>query len=114
MQVWQCSGNSNQTWTVNADGTISNDYTSLCLDVEGNESGDLTPAIQWECNSADPAQQLRLVRTSFGDEPQGFEIVNDNGMCLDDEYASPSNGTPVEWYQCNQTAAQDWRLENPG
>lgn len=108
MQIWQCSGNSNQNWTTNSDGTIRNDYSDLCLDVQANALYDLAPAIQSECNSNDPSEHMKLVWTSFANQSDGYEIINDNGMCLDDEYANTLNGNPVEWFQCNYTIAQDW------
>ncbi len=108
MQIWQCSGNPNQSWTTHSDGTISNRYSKLCLAVQGNASYDLTAAIQQVCDSKDPGDRMRLVWTTFSDQSVGYEIVNDHEMCLDDKYASTSDGNPVDWFQCNGTRAQEW------
>ena len=52
MQIWDCNGGANQQWTINANGTISNGQTRLCLDVNGNGTANGTAVILWTCNSA--------------------------------------------------------------
>src|SRR4051812_6698813 len=66
LQIWGCLGtNSNQGWTMTSLGyshypdvsvwMYRNNYSGLCLDVRGNSYGQ-APAIQWYCNSNDPAE----------------------------------------------------------
>jgi serine/threonine-protein kinase len=42
------------------------------------------------------------------------EIVGPGGLCLDDEAAQTTNGTPVQSYPCNDTAAQLWTVGADG
>lgn len=51
-QIWTCSGAANQRWNLNANGTISNQGTGLCLDVSGNATANGTPVILWSCTAA--------------------------------------------------------------
>lgn len=110
MQIWQCTGGANQQWTLQSSGVVQNNFSALCLDVSGNDSTDFTPAIQYGCSSSDQAQVFTWKWTSFSGEPDGYEIVNDHGDCLDVDAAGTSNGATVDWYPCNHTGAQDWYL----
>ncbi|MFJ7157143.1 RICIN domain-containing protein [Streptomyces sp. NPDC101118] len=46
-----------------------------------------------------------------GDKPAVIEVRADRDKCLDVQNASTANGTPVQVYACNGSAAQQWRLE---
>jgi beta-glucosidase len=41
-------------------------------------------------------------------------IVGYQGLCVDVRSASTANGTPVQVYTCNQTAAQNWTVQSDG
>ena len=51
-QIWDCNGGTNQQWTLNANATISNARTGLCLDVNGNATANGTAVILWTCTGA--------------------------------------------------------------
>jgi lysophospholipase L1-like esterase len=51
-QLWDCHGGTNQRWNLNANGTISNAQSGLCLDVSGNATGNGTQVILWTCTAA--------------------------------------------------------------
>ncbi|GIJ51423.1 lipase [Virgisporangium aliadipatigenens] len=51
-QLWDCHGGANQRWNLNADGTISNAQSGLCLDVSGNGTANGTAVILWTCTAA--------------------------------------------------------------
>jgi lysophospholipase L1-like esterase len=51
-QLWDCHGGANQRWNLNADGTISNAQSGLCLDVNGNGTANGTAVILWTCTAA--------------------------------------------------------------
>ena len=51
-QVWDCSGAANQRWNRNANGTISNVASGLCLDVNGKATTAGSPVILWTCTAA--------------------------------------------------------------
>ena len=52
VQLWDCSGATNQRWNLNANGTISNAQSGLCLDVNGNATANGSPVILWTCTTA--------------------------------------------------------------
>ncbi|WP_317617807.1 RICIN domain-containing protein [Streptomyces sp. SDr-06] len=45
-----------------------------------------------------------------GDAPAVIEVHDAQGKCLDVEGGRKDNGTPVQLYTCNGTAAQQWRI----
>jgi len=51
-QLWDCSGGANQRWNRNANGTISNVASGLCLDVNGRATTNGSPVILWTCTAA--------------------------------------------------------------
>jgi len=51
-QLWDCTGAANQRWSLNANGTISNAASGLCLDVSGNATAAGSPVILWTCTAA--------------------------------------------------------------
>ncbi|UQU67264.1 RICIN domain-containing protein [Couchioplanes caeruleus] len=51
-QMWDCHGGTNQQWTVNADGTIRNQQSGLCLDVNGGGTANGTTVVLWTCTAA--------------------------------------------------------------
>jgi len=52
VQLWDCSGAANQRWNRNANGTISNVASGLCLDVKGNATTAGSPVLLWTCTAA--------------------------------------------------------------
>lgn len=48
------------------------------------------------------------VSTPDGNPPTGGTITGIGGKCVDVAGANPANGTPVQLYDCNGTAAQQW------
>ncbi|MEU4422256.1 ricin-type beta-trefoil lectin domain protein [Actinoplanes sp. NPDC024001] len=51
VQIWDCNGGTNQQWTLNGNGTVSN-QAGLCLDVNGNATANGTAVILWNCTAA--------------------------------------------------------------
>ena len=52
VQLWDCAGGTNQRWNRNANGTISNVASGLCLDVKGNATAAGSLVILWTCTAA--------------------------------------------------------------
>jgi hypothetical protein len=50
VQIWDCNGAANQRWNLNANGTISNAQTGLCLDANNNGTANGTAVIVWNCH----------------------------------------------------------------
>jgi alpha-galactosidase len=52
VQLWDCNSGTNQQWNFNANGTISNRQSGLCLDVNNNATANGTTVILWTCTGA--------------------------------------------------------------
>ncbi|MEU6389091.1 family 16 glycosylhydrolase [Streptomyces sp. NPDC046939] len=62
-----------------------------------------------------PAQLVvDSVTVTTGDTPTGGAIRGIAGKCVDVAGANPANGTPVQLYDCNGTAAQQWTVGSDG
>jgi hypothetical protein len=48
--IWDCSGQTNQQWNLNANGTITGVQSRLCLDATGAATANGTKIIIWSCN----------------------------------------------------------------
>lgn len=48
--VWDCNGQANQQWTVNANGTVVGTQSNLCLDANGQDTVSGTKLILWSCD----------------------------------------------------------------
>ncbi|MEV7391846.1 MULTISPECIES: RICIN domain-containing protein [unclassified Streptomyces] len=48
--IWDCTNGTNQKWTVNSNGTITNNLSGLCLDASGAATANGTKLILWTCN----------------------------------------------------------------
>ncbi|MGV9993786.1 ricin-type beta-trefoil lectin domain protein [Streptomyces sp. NPDC003374] len=66
-------------------------------------------------STAFPAQLVvDSVSVTTGDSPAGAAIRGPAGKCVDVAAANPANGTPVQLYDCNGTAAQRWTVAPDG
>jgi alpha-galactosidase len=52
VQIADCNGGAAQQWTFQADGTIRNNQSGLCLDVDHNLTANGTVVLQWTCSGA--------------------------------------------------------------
>lgn len=48
--IWTCSGQANQQWKVNADGTVTGVQSGRCLDATGQGTAAGTRLVLWTCN----------------------------------------------------------------
>jgi len=110
MQIYTCSGASNQNWTYSSSTTqITNGLAGLCLKVKSNGTSPGTPAVIDTCTSGWGSEEFKFVSTTFTGGSTGYEIVNhNNGMCLDVSGGGTGNGTLVDWNTCDRALAQDW------
>jgi Ricin-type beta-trefoil lectin domain-like len=114
LQLWACTGGSNQLWDQVSAGSdwggatyiYKNVYSGLCVDVLGDSSTPGTSAVQWYCNANDKAEKMY---EDWQNWIWGFYMINDGtNNCLDDWYANASNGARADFYPCNGTVAQQW------
>ena len=50
VQIWDCTGATNQQWNLNSNGTITSVQTGLCLDAGGAGTANGTLIDVWTCN----------------------------------------------------------------
>lgn len=106
IQVWSCTGKSNQEWTAEADGTLRSVAYGLCLDAIGGETANGTKLQLWQCNGG--AQQDWVGPPV----PNGGGPVKNlgSGRCLDVLDASISPGARPQLWDCLGDAQQQWQL----
>ncbi|MFI5906141.1 RICIN domain-containing protein [Dactylosporangium sp. NPDC051541] len=81
-------------------GRLTGAQSHKCLEYR---TGSSNRVVLDNCSS-DGNQQWKVV----GNAATGATVVADNGKCLDVANAATANGTAVQVYTCNNTAAQKW------
>ncbi len=104
MQIWDCDGASNQTWTHTAGNqlTVNSGGSQLCLDAFNNQTTPGTKVQTWTCNGG--ANQQWNVNAN------GTITGVQSGLCLDVTGASTANGALAELWNCNGQSNQQWKL----
>lgn len=104
LQIWDCSGGANQTWTRTSSNqlTVYSGSSQMCLDAYDNQTTAGTKVVTWPCHGG-ANQQWQL--TSDG-TVTGLQ----SGLCLDVTSASTANGALAELWPCNGGSNQQWRL----
>jgi alpha-galactosidase len=59
VQLWDCNGGTNQQWTLQSNGTVRNNQSGLCLDVNNNQTANGTLTLLWTCTGATNQQWTR-------------------------------------------------------
>jgi lysophospholipase L1-like esterase len=100
VQLWSCTGGTNQQWTVGADGTIQS--LGKCMSIPSGQNANGTRVVIDTCNGTS-AQQWSA--TASG------QLVNtQSGTCLDATGPSSANGTPLQIWACTGGSNQVWTL----
>jgi endo-1,4-beta-xylanase len=104
LQIWDCSGAANQTWTHNSSNelTLTVGGSTLCLDANAKGTTPGTKVIIWSCNG-----QTNQQWTFSGN---GTVTGVQSGLCLDVTEASTANGALAELWTCNGGSNQQWTL----
>jgi endo-1,4-beta-xylanase len=99
LQLWDCSGNSNQRWTYTSSKQLMV-YGNKCLDANGQGTSNGTTVIIWDCNGQ--ANQQWNVNSN------GTITGVQSGLCIDANGAGTANGTKIILWSCNGQANQQW------
>jgi hypothetical protein len=111
VQIWDCNGTVNQTWTPLPNGNLVNPNSGKCLDVPNGVAG---PQLQiWDCVPTTAHQyweipgQRRIAA--------GPVLDYSNGTCMDDRNGGTAPGNPVQIYTCTggNNSHQQWTVK-PG
>jgi V8-like Glu-specific endopeptidase len=105
MQVWDCNGGAQQSWSGPADSLLHNGMTTTkCLDAQTLDGRTLTGSLQvWDCNGG-PQQQWIL-------DPANHTLHNgmDNTKCLDAQTLDGKTLTgSIQVWACNGGPQQQW------
>jgi alpha-galactosidase len=103
VDIWDCDGRANQAWTFTGAGELK--AGGLCLDANEGGTAAGTKLIAWTCHGG-ANQKFKL-------EADGS--ITQAGLCVDvtggDKPAGNVNGTPLELWNCNDDANQNWTLK---
>jgi Ricin-type beta-trefoil lectin domain/Concanavalin A-like lectin/glucanases superfamily/Fibronectin type III domain len=101
IQLYTCNGDKAQDWVVSSDGTVR--AFGACLDNTGGVAANGNPIQLWTCIPGEADQQ-------WEPGPDGYLVNPGTNMCLDDPHSTTVDGTQLDLYVCNGTAAQVWTL----
>ncbi|WP_311931644.1 PHB depolymerase family esterase [Microbispora sp. H11081] len=97
VQLWDCNGQTNQTWASTSSGEIRV-YGNKCLDAAGTGNG--TKVQIYGCWGGDNQKW----RVNSDGSIQGVQ----SGLCLDATGAGTGNGTKLQLYSCHGGTNQKW------
>ncbi len=99
VDLWDCNGGTNQSWTATAAGQLTV-YGTKCLDANGGGTADGTSVIIYDCTGGTNQQW-----TVNGD---GTIVGVGSGKCLDATGHGTASGTLLEIWTCNGGTNQKW------
>ncbi|HZM78851.1 MAG TPA: RICIN domain-containing protein [Candidatus Limnocylindrales bacterium] len=106
VQLWQCFGNQQQAWLetlvdpANNRWTFTNQRTGQCLAVEGNAvTAQAAIIVDW-CGTASATWHILYAYNAGSGWHQQLQNVN-SGLCLDLQWNSSANGTPIWLWPCS-------------
>jgi hypothetical protein len=104
LQIWDCNGGSNQTWTHTSTGqlTVYSGSSQMCLDASDNQTAAGTKVDIWPCNGGANQQ--------WAANANGTITGTQSGLCLDVSGAGTANGALVQLWTCNGGSNQQWTL----
>nr|WP_225850407.1 ricin-type beta-trefoil lectin domain protein [Streptomyces sp. HPF1205] len=101
VQLWDCNGRSNQSWTYTA-GKRLTVYGNKCLDANNQGTSAGTAVIIWDCNGQ-PNQEWNV-------NSDGTLTGVQSNLCLDANGQGTANGTKLVLWTCNGQPNQQWSL----
>jgi hypothetical protein len=100
LQIYDCSGGTNQQWTLTSANQLTVYGGSKCLDVPNHATAAGTRVEIWTCNGG-TNQQWRV-------NSDGTIVGIESGLCLDVVGAGTANTTAVQIWTCNGGSNQQW------
>lgn len=98
VQIWDCTGGSNQAWLLGTDGSLV--ANGLCLQTIPGQTANHTHVQTAACTGAD---NQKWSRGNYG------SVVNQlSGRCLDVDSGNYTNGQPLQIYDCVGSPNQAW------
>ncbi|MFI9816368.1 SGNH/GDSL hydrolase family protein [Saccharothrix variisporea] len=101
LQLWDCHGGTNQTWTRTSSKQFTV-YGTKCLDASGSGTANGTPVVIWDCNGGTNQQ--------WNVNSNGTITSVQSGLCLDASGYGTANGTKLQLWSCTGATNQQWRV----
>ncbi|MFI9005717.1 ricin-type beta-trefoil lectin domain protein [Actinosynnema sp. NPDC053489] len=101
LQLWDCHGQANQSWTLNSAKQLVVLGTK-CLDAYGRGTTNGTQVVTWDCHG-DTNQQWNV-------NANGTITSVQSGLCLDAYNLGTANGTKLVLWTCTGQPNQQWAL----
>jgi hypothetical protein len=98
-QLWDCNGQSNQSWTDTA-GKQLMIYGTKCLDAYNRGTSNGTQVVIWDCNGQTNQQ--------WNVNADGTITGVQSGLCADASGAATANGTKIVLWACGSGDNQKW------
>ncbi|ADJ45081.1 alpha-L-arabinofuranosidase [Amycolatopsis mediterranei S699] len=104
VQIWDCNGGTNQTWTrsTSSELTVYDGGNMRCLDASGKGTSPGTKVIIWNCNGQNNQQ--------WTFNANGTVTGVQSGLCLDVTGSGTANGTLTQLATCTGANNQKWSL----
>ncbi|HEX6526091.1 MAG TPA: ricin-type beta-trefoil lectin domain protein [Streptosporangiaceae bacterium] len=96
-----CDKSSEQNWTVNSDGTITNG-SGLCLSVSGGSTSPKATADVFTCSGAQ--------HWTVNSDGTITEVAS--GLCLSVSGGATSSGALADIYTCNGSSSESWTVNS--
>lgn len=116
IQLWDCSaGNKNQVWIYDVayQSIRSGVDFNKCMDLDRGNTADDTNIRIWDCNNSDAQKWLIAGIPSV--MPTGsknsIRLAQHPDKCVDITQSGMLNGTNIQLYDCNGTAAQQFSFD---
>ncbi|WP_033262085.1 RICIN domain-containing protein [Amycolatopsis vancoresmycina] len=100
VQIWDCNGGTNQSWTRTSARELTVYNGTRCLDASGQGTTPGTKIVIWNCNGQ--ANQQWTVQSN------GTITGVQSGLCLDVTGSATANGTPIQLATCTGANNQKW------
>jgi hypothetical protein len=100
VELWDCNGGANQSWTATPSGQLTVYGGAKCLDADGGGTADGTAVQIYDCNGTG-AQQWTV-------RSDGSVLNTGSGKCLDATGQGTADGTLLELWDCNGGSNQIW------
>ena len=100
VELWDCDGAANQSWTLTPSGQLTVYSGAKCLDVNGGATTDGTAVQIYDCNNS--AAQRWTVNSD------GTVVNPNSGKCLDATGGGTTPGTLLEIWTCTGGSNQSW------
>lgn len=101
IQIWSCNDSAAQQFALAADGSLQ--ALGKCADITGGGTENHSLVALWTCNGGTNQKWVYNTSTKALVNPR-------SGRCLDVPESSDRDGTQLQIFDCNTTAAQQWTL----